>query len=658
VAAHDEYNLTTAGSYAEDNNIVFTANITDTDSRFASYYLTFNQISPDPATYPANVYIGNVNIGTNGTIYNTRIYLNGQLKQIVPPADWTDAVIFGYTQKKSTTYAYGNVIQASNIAMTFNNSTTHSEYSLTTPIIVESQIETYFSNIVQITDQANSKQYSSTFTANTFPGNLYLNNVLQSKTITFTGTKTQVNSNIANLAVIADFTLANASSTIYYTQTQTTDNLLQAIAVPINANIIPSTYYTLSSNIFLKESFQFGYTNPELPFDGYTNSLGNVIQIANVAGNVSVTITQSANIGQFLTGLDRFGNVALSPQTGNSIVLYGNTLTVSGNAQSVSANLGTIRFDTYTGSNANIQSTTFNFVVTSATRGSNHPLGNVILNTSRTSTVQCNYEIGDYVPSMGGYFFGYYRDPLFDGYGNPTNWGPISHYLILSDSSAEFEANLYTSGNTLVGASYDSTIYNYPDNDYTGIYWQDGKRMTDWWYTNFGNLSPAAATIKSTTISGFNDWYLPSARELLLMFSLFKPSNAVYGDWDVRFSNAGFGAYNPANWETRYRLLPDDGAFRQNRGGGVEWPWWVHYATDYNNHWGYIPQTPYANFQAGNAQAFSTNISPYYASCTYIPGSMYMPYIETNAAFRVDGSLRQNVSYFKLKWRPIRRHPI
>jgi len=657
VASHDEYaNLTTAGSYAEDINIPITANITDTDTRFTSYYLTFDQISPDPITYPANVLIGNTYIGSNGTIFNTRTFLNSQTKQIIPPVDWTGDITFGFTQKKSTTY--GNITQASNIGMTFNNSTTHSEFSLVSPIILESEIEQNFDSIVQITDQASNKQYSVTFTANTFPGNLYLNNVLQSKTITFTGNKNQVNANIANLAIMADFTLSNASSTIFYTQSQTTDNLSQAIAVPINANIIPSTYYTLSSNIFLKESFQFGYTNPELPFDGYTNSLGNVIQISNVAGNVSVTISQTSNIGQFLTGLDRFGNVALSPQTGNSIVLYGNTLTVSGNAFNVSANLGTIRFDTYTGSNANIQSTTFNFVVTSATRGSNHPLGNVILNTSRTSTVQCNFEIGDYVPSMGGYFFGYYRDPLFDGFGNPINYGPISHYLILSPSSAEFEANLYTSGNTLVGASYDSSIYNYPDNDYTGIYWQDGKRMTDWWYTNFGNLSPAADTIKSTTISGFSDWYLPSARELLLMFSLFKPVSNVYSDWDVRFSNGGFGGYSPSNWETKFRLLPDDGAFRQNRGGGVEWPWWVHYATDNTNHWGYIPQTPYPEFQSGNSQAFSNNISIYYASCTYIPGSMFMPFIQLGSGFKVEGSLRQNTASFKLKWRPIRRHPI
>lgn len=126
-SSHAEYSFS-GGTYVEDGEKVLSWQITDTDSRFNNYWVGLQQISPDSSTNPANIIINGTNYGTNVTLYDTKSNINAYAKSIIPPADWTGNIVYGYTQIKNT--IFGNITQASNVAITYVNSASHDEYSL------------------------------------------------------------------------------------------------------------------------------------------------------------------------------------------------------------------------------------------------------------------------------------------------------------------------------------------------------------------------------------------------------------------------------------------------------------------------------------------------------------------------------------------------
>ena len=121
-----EYSLT-GGTYIEDADRNIDVTITDTDVRFTNYYINVRQISPDPSANVANIIVG-TSYGTNVSLYANRATINSLTKTITPPADWTSNIVLGYTQIKST--SFGNIVQANNVAITYTNVTSHSEFSI------------------------------------------------------------------------------------------------------------------------------------------------------------------------------------------------------------------------------------------------------------------------------------------------------------------------------------------------------------------------------------------------------------------------------------------------------------------------------------------------------------------------------------------------
>jgi hypothetical protein len=115
------------GTYIEDADRLIDFTITDADVRFDNYYINVKQISPDPTANVANIILGS-SYGSNVTVYANRATINSLTKTITPPADWTTNIVLGYTQIKST--AFGNIIQADNVAITYTNITSHTEYEL------------------------------------------------------------------------------------------------------------------------------------------------------------------------------------------------------------------------------------------------------------------------------------------------------------------------------------------------------------------------------------------------------------------------------------------------------------------------------------------------------------------------------------------------
>jgi len=118
---------TSGGTYIEDADLPITFNISDADVRFTNYYINVRQISPDPSANVANIILGS-SYGSNVTIYANRATINSLTPTITPPADWTSNIVLGYTQIKST--IFGNIIQADNVAITYTNITSHTEFSL------------------------------------------------------------------------------------------------------------------------------------------------------------------------------------------------------------------------------------------------------------------------------------------------------------------------------------------------------------------------------------------------------------------------------------------------------------------------------------------------------------------------------------------------
>jgi hypothetical protein len=172
-ATHNDYGLDPIRAYVEDATTSFRGAtfISDIDSRFTNYYTTFEQISPDPELQPVDIIINNVSYGNVATVYGSRSVLNGYTHVMTPPADFEGNIVLGYTQIKST--AFGNITQASNVAITFTNAVRHDEYTIpfsSASIYSNILTETDFA----ITDQAPNKEYEITVDLTDSLGNLYI----------------------------------------------------------------------------------------------------------------------------------------------------------------------------------------------------------------------------------------------------------------------------------------------------------------------------------------------------------------------------------------------------------------------------------------------------------------------------------------------------
>lgn len=132
----------------------------------------------------------------------------------------------GNTFSGGTNY-YGN----SNVTIT-----AHDEYTIPASLVYEEDNILTFGGNIAIADLALNKQYTSTVRLeSTSIGNLWYGNVNQGNVVTFSGTKTSVNNQLANIQFNP---IANgyANGNVFYSQTQTTDNLVHATNVRVALN--------------------------------------------------------------------------------------------------------------------------------------------------------------------------------------------------------------------------------------------------------------------------------------------------------------------------------------------------------------------------------------------------------------------------------------
>lgn len=136
-----EYSLTTTVNYTEDVPTLLTFSIVDVDLVYTNYNVVITQASPTPTTaYNRGRFIrvpkgsawnavGAVSTNSSITMTGSKATINGYDVFYVPPSDYTDTITLNYSQTKVDSGI--TTQQALNVPITFNCTTTVSEYSLT-----------------------------------------------------------------------------------------------------------------------------------------------------------------------------------------------------------------------------------------------------------------------------------------------------------------------------------------------------------------------------------------------------------------------------------------------------------------------------------------------------------------------------------------------
>ena len=230
--SHDDFTLTTAVNYTEDDTALMTFAITDTDANATSYTSTFAQTTGNTGMF----YVNGVaqGVGNSAVISNSKVNINAANVSFLPRSDDTGLVGLTYTQVK-TNSIFGNNTQANAIPVTLTCSNTHSDFTLTTSLNYseDSTVPMVFA-ITDIDSRATS--YTSTFaqsSGNT--GMFYVNGIAQGVGNSAVLSNTKVNINAANVSFLppSDYT-GNVGLT--YTQVKTNSvfgNNTQANAVAI-----------------------------------------------------------------------------------------------------------------------------------------------------------------------------------------------------------------------------------------------------------------------------------------------------------------------------------------------------------------------------------------------------------------------------------------
>ena len=300
VAGSADYSIPSSVGFLEDvtANIANCA-ITDTATN-KNYTVTFTSANPTVG----QIQLGN-SVGNSQTITGTKSTVNSTLSsnsfKFVPAADFAGTVNVIYRQVQTT----NNIVQANNIPISFTG-TGHAEFSIPASIGFNEDVTANIANC-SITDQAVGKNYSVTIaTTNAAQGQIQLgNSVANSQTIT--GNRAAVNSvlsaNSVKFVPAADF---GGNVNITYTQTQTTNNIVQANAVPITMVGVPHDEYII---------------NPAIYYEDWTGNVNNV-QIADLRANVNYNVT-------IAVGNATHGTLTYAGNTGNAVTLTGSKTTIN-----------------------------------------------------------------------------------------------------------------------------------------------------------------------------------------------------------------------------------------------------------------------------------------------------------------------------------------
>jgi hypothetical protein len=204
------YSLTTDYNYAEDGKITILHDITDTDPT-ANIVYTVNFANWGTGRFIAN---GVPRLfGANLLVTNTKANINSTTFEYQPPFDSNDLIKLGYYQSK----VVGNttIQQASNVQMTLTCTVTNTE--LQYPVSLSTiRYNNNSLSLFQITDSEvtpGEKTYTFNISQSSNIGTFYNNGVSAGNTVTFSGTKANVNAALSNATTY--WTSEQAATTIF-----------------------------------------------------------------------------------------------------------------------------------------------------------------------------------------------------------------------------------------------------------------------------------------------------------------------------------------------------------------------------------------------------------------------------------------------------------
>jgi hypothetical protein len=312
-----EYSLTTSYDYAEDNTVQMVFDITDQDSRpNISYVSTFTQTSgPTSQFYVNGVAQG---YGNSAVVANTKANINVANVSFLPYPDSTANVGLAYTQVK--VMPTGNTTQASNIAISLTNTSSHNDYSLTTSynFAEDNTVQMVF----DITDtDPRAQSYTSTFAQSSGPTSQFIvNGIAQGygNSAVLTGNITTIN--VANVS-FSPYPDSTANVGLTYTQTKlnvfgNTDVQASNVAISL-VNNVSHDDYNIPGNVNYNNDIDYLFNN---------------FSITDLAINKNYQVTLNiitAGLGELIAA---------------NGVSTGNTLTISGSKSSVNSSMALSSF--------------------------------------------------------------------------------------------------------------------------------------------------------------------------------------------------------------------------------------------------------------------------------------------------------------------------
>lgn len=320
VSSHDEYTITTNYAYNEDSTSDLVFDITDTDPTATSYTVTFAQSTGNTGVFFVNDTAQG--IGNAVILSNSKANINAANISFLPAADDTGNIGLLYSQVKTKPY-YGNVAQATNVALSLTCISTHNDYNFQTTGTYDEDTLKSFSSLIADTDARATSYIISLQQTSGNIGRWYLNgNLFGNANSVLTLSNSKANINAANIQ--------------YLPAIDNTGN----IQITYNQSKVNSIFGNITQAANLSGTYSIGNINTGVgnligvtrTYDSNTSStiFSNTVPYINDGSDVgqNYTITLTSSLGRF----------------GNSFANMANTYTFTGNISQVNSQFSILRF--------------------------------------------------------------------------------------------------------------------------------------------------------------------------------------------------------------------------------------------------------------------------------------------------------------------------
>jgi hypothetical protein len=308
-----DYTLTTNYNYTEDAGIRMDYAVTDADTHALGYTVTFNQTSGTTGQFVVNNVLQG--IGNAAVISGTKANVSVANVTFLTYPDTTGNVGLTYSQVKSLNT--GNVIQASNVAITANCTSTHDEYTFATSGTYPEDDFLVFGNVGNLISDTDPRATSYNISLSQSTGNVgkwYVNNtVYGNSNVTLNLSNTRANINSANIKFLPAID-STANLTFVYNQVKVNNafgNITQASNV--------AGVYTCVTNNEIANMINRSYTS---------NTVNNIFSSSTPVLDDGPDLGQTYTI-TLSSALGKFGNSAPNAVAASSYSFTGNTTQVN-----------------------------------------------------------------------------------------------------------------------------------------------------------------------------------------------------------------------------------------------------------------------------------------------------------------------------------------